>query len=113
MGVQLDQRSIPELIRDLIADVRMLLRQEVTLARAEIRQEIARIIMAMLLLTVAAGTLAIAGVWLLIAMTRGLAYMFAWPLAVVYAGVGAGLAVIGFVMMAIVWRQLRTLELLP
>jgi uncharacterized membrane protein YqjE len=105
--------SITQLISNLLGDVRTLIRQEVALARAEFREELGRIIMMLVLLATAGGALALAGLWLLVGITRAIAAIFNWPLAAVYAGVGIALAVLGAVLLAIVWRQAQTLKVLP
>ena len=108
-----DDVSTLQLISELLRDVRTLMRQEAALARAEIREEIGRAVIALAVLAVAAATLGLAGLWILVAMTRGIAYLFNWPLAAVYAGVGASLGIVGTVLFAIAWHQLHTLEMLP
>jgi hypothetical protein len=108
-----DEVSTLQLVRELLGDVRTLIRQEAALARAELREELGRVLTALAVFAVAAGTLAIAGLWMLVAVTRGIAYVFNWPVAGVYAGVGAALAIIGLVLLAIVWHELRTLRVLP
>jgi hypothetical protein len=107
------QASTFQLIGELVDEVRTLLRQEVALARAELREEAVRLMAVVALGAIAAGTLAIAGLWLLIAITRALASVFALSLAIVYAGVGIVLGIVGLVMMAIVWRQVASLRVLP
>ena len=105
--------SITQLIADLVSDVRTLIRQELALARAELRDELGRVLRAATLLAVALGALAVAGLWLLVAITRAIATVFAWPLAVVYALVGGVLAVIAIVLLAVAWSQVRGLQLVP
>jgi hypothetical protein len=112
-GFVMTQASTFQLIGELVDEVRTLLRQEVALARAELREEAVRLMAVVALGTIAAGTLAIAGLWLLIAITRALASVFALSLAIVYAGVGIVLGIVGLVMMAIVWRQVASLRVLP
>ena len=108
-----DEVSTLQLISGLLRDVRTLMRQEAALARSEIREEVGLAVIALAMLAVAAGTLGLAGLWMLVAVTRGIAYLFNWPLAAVYAGVGAALGVVGTVLFAIAWHQLHTLEMLP
>lgn len=105
--------STLQLISELLRDVRTLMRQEAALARAEIREEVGRAVIALAVLAVAAGTLGLAGLWILVAVTRGIAYLFNWPLAAVYAGVGVALGIIGTVLFAIAWHQLHKLQMLP
>jgi putative superfamily III holin-X len=108
-----DEVSTLQLVRELLGDVRTLMRQEAALARAELREELGQVLVALAVFAVAAGTLAIAGLWILVAVTRGIAYVLGWPVAGAYAGVGAALAIIGFVLLAIAWHELRTLKVLP
>ena len=108
-----DDVSTLQLLRELLRDVRMLMRQETALARAEIREELGRAAIALGVFGVAAGTLGVAGLWMLVGVTRGIAYLFNWPLAAVYAGVGAALGIVGLVLFAIAWHQLHTLQMLP
>jgi Putative Actinobacterial Holin-X, holin superfamily III len=105
--------STAQLIRDLLGDVRTLVRQEVALARAEIREELRHLAIAAAASVAAAGALAVAGLWMLIAVTRTIAHVFNWPLAAVYAGIGLALAIIGLVLIAVTWRLLRALRMLP
>jgi hypothetical protein len=108
-----DDASTLQLISELLRDVRTLMRQETALARAEIREEIGQAVIALAVFAAAAGTLGLAGLWMLVAVTRGIAYLFNWPPAAVYAGVGAALGIAGTVLFAIAWHQLHTLEMLP
>ncbi|HTM04326.1 MAG TPA: phage holin family protein [Vicinamibacterales bacterium] len=105
--------SFGELIGDVLRDVRTLVRQEVALARVEVREEIRLVLLIAGLIAAGAGTLGIGGVWILVGITRAIARMFEWPLAGVFAGIGAVLVVIGLIVLAIAWRQVGTLRLLP
>jgi putative superfamily III holin-X len=108
-----DEVSALQLVRELLDDVRTLMRQEAALARTELREELGQVLTSLVVIAVAAGTLAIAGLWILIAVTRWIAYALGWPEAGVYAGVGGALAIIGLVLLAIARHALRTLRLLP
>ena len=105
--------SLGDLIGDVLRDVRTLVRQEVALARVEAREDIRLIVLVVILVATGAGTLAVGGVWILLGVTRAIARMFEWPLAGVFAGIGGVLAVIGLIVLAIAWRQVGTLRLLP
>lgn len=105
--------STAHLIGEVLADVRTLMRQEVALARAELREEIGRLLSAAALLGVGLAVLAIAGIWILIAVTRGIAVVFSWPLTIVYAGVGVALGVIGLVALGVAWRLGTNVQVLP
>jgi hypothetical protein len=101
------------LVGELLTDLRSLIRQEIALARAELREELLQVVIAVGLLAVAAGVLGIAGLWLLIAVTHGAAAAFGWPLYSVYAGIGLFLVVCGIIAFALGWHRLRTLQILP
>jgi len=105
--------STLQLIREVIVDVRTLLRQEIALVRAETREELSHVLGAFAALAVAVGTLAVGGLWILIAITRGLAEVFGWPMTGVYAGIGIALAIIGLVLLAIARRQMKAVRILP
>jgi TRAP-type C4-dicarboxylate transport system permease small subunit len=105
--------SIAQLAANVLTDVRTLVRQELALARAELREELTRILALVAVLAVAAGALAVGGLWLLIAATRTIAEVFGWPLAAVYGAIGAALGVVGLVLLAVAWRQARRLQVLP
>ena len=105
--------STGQLVSGLLNDVRTLLRQELALARAEIREELGKAIAVLVTIAAAAGALALAGLWILIAITRGIASMFGWPLGGVYAVIGALLAVVGLVLLALAWHQVKTFRVLP
>lgn len=107
------QESIVELVREVVNDVSTLVRQEIALARAELREESQRAIRAAIMGTVAAGALGLALLWLLIALTQGLAAAFGWPLWSVYAGVGLVLALVGGVLLSAARKRFTTIEVLP
>jgi|SRR5690242_13548289 len=108
-----DDVSTLELVRELLRDVVTLMRQETALARAEFREEIGQAVVALTVFGAAAATLGLAGLWMLVGLTRGIAYLFNWPLPAVYLAVGAALGIAGAVLFAIAWHQLHTLEMLP
>jgi hypothetical protein len=105
--------SIPRLVGDLLGDIRTLLRQEMALARAELREELSRLFLAAGVAVAALGTLAVAAVWFLVAATRAVAFAFHWPLAGAYAGVGFVLGIAGLVMLVMVSHRFRHLQVLP
>jgi putative superfamily III holin-X len=108
-----DDVSTLELVRELLRDAVTLMRQETALVRAEIREEIGQAVVALTVFGAAAATLGLAGLWMLVGLTRGIAYLFNWPLPAVYLAVGAALGIVGAVLFAIAWHQLHTLEMLP
>jgi hypothetical protein len=105
--------STVQLISQVITDLRTLMRQEVALARAEIREELAQLFATAAMAVVAAGILGVAGIWILVAVTRGIAVVFGFPLSLVYVGVGIVLAIIGVVLLAVARHRVRRLRVLP
>jgi uncharacterized membrane protein YqjE len=102
-----------QLLGDLFTDVRTLVRQEIALARAEIREERRRLLVIGALLGAALSALALAGLWLLVALTRAIADIFNWPLWGVYAAVGVVLGAVALVLLLVVWNQLHKLRFPP
>lgn len=105
--------STAQMVSDLAADVRTLVRQEIALARAEIREELSKLVIAALIGGVAAASLAAGGLWLLLAATRAVAAMFGWPLGAAYAVLGLALAIGGAIFAVVARSQLRAIKLLP
>jgi hypothetical protein len=105
--------STRDLLEALTADVRTLAQQEFALARAESREALQDIARTGLLLSVAAGALAIAGLWITVALTRGLAELFALPLWAAYALIGLALAIFAGVLIAVAQQQIRKVRILP
>ena len=71
--------SIPAVIRSLLEDTRELIREELSLARAEIREELAALQMVGMSFAIAAGAALIGSVLLAIGIGGALAYLFGWP----------------------------------
>ena len=74
-----ERDSIASIIRSLLDDTRELIREEIALARAEIREEVAAVQMVGMALAVAAGAALIGSVLLAIAIGGALAYLLNWP----------------------------------
>jgi hypothetical protein len=107
------ETSIPELLRGILNDLRELLREEMALARAEIRDELSKFMFAGASLAAGAATAAVGGLFLLIAVARGLAVMLNWPLWAGFGLVGLVLAVTGAVLLTSGRRQLRQVNPAP
>src|SRR4051812_1184851 len=71
--------SIPELIRSLLDDTRVLIREELALARAEIREELSIAQTVAMTFVGAALAAAIGAVLLSVAIGGAIAYFLAWP----------------------------------
>src|SRR6185369_2923363 len=73
------QDSVGSLIRGILNDLRTLIREEIALARVEIREQAGRAKAAALSFGIAAAALAFGGIFLLVALALGLAYLIGWP----------------------------------
>src|SRR5204862_3160278 len=71
--------SIRGLLRGILMDLRTLIREEIALARVEIREQATRAKAAALSFAVAAAALAFGGIFLLIAMATAIADLLHWP----------------------------------
>lgn len=74
-----DRTSIPALIKGLLDDARDLIREELQLARAEIREEITALQTVTIAFAVAAVVGLLGGMLLAIALGGALAYFLRWP----------------------------------
>ena len=92
--------SIPGLIRGILDDLRTLIREEIELARVELRQRAGRAKSAAISLAVAAIAMTLGGAFLLIAIALGISDLLNWPawagfLAVAIVMAGGGLVALG------------------
>jgi hypothetical protein len=108
-----DAASIPELIRGILQDLRALVREEIALARVELREQAGRVKAAAFSFGVAAASLAGAGLFLLLAMAFGIADLFAWPLWGGFLAVAVLLGITGGVAAVSGRAQARRLTPVP
>ena len=73
------QESTGSLIRGILNDVRTLIREEIALARVEMREQAGRARSAALSFGIAAAALAFGAIFLLVAMALGIANLLGWP----------------------------------
>ena len=73
------QESTGSLIRGILNDVRTLIREEIALARVEMREQAGRARAAALSFGIAAAALAFGAIFLLVAMALGIANLLGWP----------------------------------
>jgi Putative Actinobacterial Holin-X, holin superfamily III len=73
------QESIGSLIRGILTDVQTLIREEIALARVEIREQAGRARAAALSFGIAAAALAFGAIFLLVAIALGIASLLGWP----------------------------------
>lgn len=78
-------QSVGGLVRNALEDVRELFREELALARAELRQEASKVTSAAVRFGAAGAALWFAALFLLVALALGVSALFAWP---AWAGFG-------------------------
>jgi hypothetical protein len=105
--------SIGSLVRGILMDIRELLREEVALARVEIREQAGRAKLAAASLGAAAVALAFGGTFLLIAIAVGLADLLDWPVWTGFLIVALLLSVGGFLMLSAGRKRLASVQPVP
>src|SRR4029450_7884801 len=73
------QESTVSLIRGILNDLRTLIREEIALARVEMREQAGRARAAALSFGIAAAALAFGAIFLLVAIALGIANLLGWP----------------------------------
>jgi len=73
------EASLTTLVSRIISDTQTLVRQEIALAKQEIREEISTAKIATIKLAIAGAVLALGGLLLLLALAQALAAVLHWP----------------------------------
>lgn len=105
--------SIGGLLRGILMDVRTLIREEIALARVEIREQAGRARAAAVSFGIAAVALACGGLLLLVALATAIADVFDWPVWAGFLIVAVLLCVAGLVTLASGRRQLAQVHAVP
>jgi uncharacterized membrane protein YqjE len=105
--------SIGGLVRGALDDVRELFREEVALARAEIRHELSKVSGAAVQFGVAGVALLFAATCLVVAVALGISALFDWPAWAGFGVVALLLAIVGAAMAAAGRRAVRAVQPLP
>lgn len=105
--------SIGGLVRGALDDVRELIREEVALARAEMRHELNKATAAGIGFGVAAVALVFAAGCVVVALALGIAALFEWPAWSGFAVVAILMAIIGAVGYSAGRRAVSTVQPLP
>jgi len=103
------EESIPDLIRGTIRDGIGIVRDEILLARTEMREEVVRIKSGLITVAAAIGVGVLAVIMLLDTMAWGAAYAFGWPTWAGFAVVALPLLVIA-VVLGVVSRSMLSRE---
>jgi protein-S-isoprenylcysteine O-methyltransferase Ste14 len=113
MAELLHNDSIGTLVRGVLMDIRDLMREELALARVEIREQAGKAKLAAASLGAAVVALAFGGTFLLVAIAVGIADLLDWPVWTGFLIVALLLSVAGFVMLASGRKKLRTVQPVP
>jgi len=105
--------SIGGLLRGILTDVKMLIREEIALARVELREQAGRARAAAISFGMAAAALVFGGTFLLIAMATAIADLLNWPVWAGFLVVSVLLGLAGFVMLASGRKQLQQVHAVP
>jgi MFS family permease len=105
--------SIGGLVRGLLMDMRTLIREEISLARVEMKEQAGRARAAAMSFGVAAAALAFGGAFLLIAIATAIADLLNWPVWAGFLVVAVVLCLAGFVTLSAGRRKLQTIHAVP
>jgi hypothetical protein len=112
-AVYTSKPTLTELLTALMNDAMTLLRQEVALAKHELRAELWNIILAVVSLGVGGGIAAIGGLLLILMLVHLLQALTALPLWACYGIVGGLFAVVGGVLLLLGKQKLARMHLVP
>jgi drug/metabolite transporter (DMT)-like permease len=105
--------SMAQLLSGIVGDAQTLVRQEIALARQEVREEIDAAKSAGIKLGIAGVVLAIGGLLLVLTLAQGIADLFNWPVWAGYGLVGLILAVAGYVLLSVAQKQIKEVTPVP
>lgn len=107
------ETSVGTLVRSALDDVRDLIREEIALARAELKYEMSKATTAGVQFGIAGVALWFAATFLLVAVALGMAALFEWPAWAGFGVVAVVLAIAGVLFLSRGRRAIRTIEPLP
>lgn len=105
--------SIGGLLRGILMDLRTLIREEIALARVEIREQAGRARAAAMSFGIAAAALLFGGTFLLIAIATAIADLLDWPVWAGFLVVAVLLSVVGFVTLSSGRKKIQTIHAVP
>lgn len=105
--------SIGGLLRGILMDVRTLIREEIALARMEIREQAGRARAAAVSFAIAAVALACGGLLLLVALATGIADLLNWPIWAGFLITAVLLCLVGVVTLGSGRKQLAQVHAVP
>jgi len=105
--------SLATLLSGIVGDAQVLVRQEIALARQEVREEISNAKDAGIALAIAGGVLAVGGLLLVLALAQALAFFLHWPVWAGYVVVGAVLAIVGYILFSSAQKRMQQINPMP
>jgi uncharacterized membrane protein YqjE len=107
------QESTGSLIRGILNDLRTLIREEMALARVEMREQAGRARAAALSFGMAAAALAFGAIFLLVAIALGIATLLGWPAWTGFLIMALVLGIGGYVTLSSGRKQLARVHAMP
>jgi uncharacterized membrane protein YqjE len=107
------QESIGSLIRGILTDTQTLIREEIALARVEMREQAGRARAAALSFGIAAAALGFGAIFLLVAIALGIAYLIGWPAWTGFLIVAILLCIGGYFTLSSGRKQLANVHAMP
>lgn len=107
------EASVGNLVSSIVGDVQTLARQEIALAREEIKEELDTAKSAAIKLGIAAGVLVVGALFLLVALALGIAALFDWPAWAGFAVVGLIFAIVGGVLLVLGQNDAKQIKPVP
>jgi uncharacterized membrane protein YbjE (DUF340 family) len=113
MALEDSREPITHLIQNVVDDLRDLFREEVALARAEVREEVSAWSSAAVSMAAGAAVAGVGALLVLLGIAQGIALMFGWPAWGGYLLVGILLAIGGTIALMAGRRRTKTIATLP
>jgi uncharacterized membrane protein YqjE len=107
------QESTGSLIRGILNDLRTLIREEIALARVEMREQAGRARAAALSFGIAAAALAFGAIFLLVAIALGIATLLGWPAWTGFLIMALLLGIGGYITLSSGRKQLARVHAMP
>ena len=107
------QESTGSLIRGILNDLRTLIREEIALARAEMREQAGRARAAALSFGIATAALAFGAIFLLVAIALGIASLLGWPAWTGFLIMALLLCIGGYFTLSSGRKQLASVHAMP
>jgi Putative Actinobacterial Holin-X, holin superfamily III len=105
--------TLAQLVSGLVSDTKLLLRQELALAKHEISEEVRKTKTALICLGAGSGVAAIGGLLFIAMLVHLLNALTDWPLWICYGVVGGVFAIVGVVLLYRGKQQISHVDMVP